>query len=173
MKSSKNEARISDHHKPIYTFLKSTYIKGKPKFVYYRCFKHFNKELFKKNRSENLKNIGNLFEVFCEAFTNTLDCYASLKKKKIRSNHNKFMTKKLRKEVMRRYCLRNKYNKNYTCENCSSYKKQNNICTSILRDGSRTAAKSKMERFNYYHRALHLGCCSSSRSASDSEENKN
>ena len=46
------------------------------------------------------------------------------------------------------------------------------------RGGSRAAATSKMERFviivngwkleavNYYHKALHLGCCSSPRSAS-------
>ena len=100
MKSSTNETRISDHHKLIYAFLKSTYAKGKPKFVYYRCFKNFNKELFKKNLSENLKNIGNSLEVFYDTFTTNLDCYAPLKKNKIRSNHNKFMTKKLLKEVM-------------------------------------------------------------------------
>ena len=46
----------------------------------------------------------------------------------------------------------------------------------IIRSGSRTAVTSKMERFviivngqavDYYHKALHLVCCSSSRSASD------
>ena len=54
------------------------------------------------------------------------------------------------------------------------------LCISLnatLRGGSRTTATSKMERFviivrlpavNYYHKALHLGCCSSPRSASDS-----
>ena len=46
MKSSTNETGISDPHKLIYTFLKSTYAKGKPKFVYYRCFNNFKKELF-------------------------------------------------------------------------------------------------------------------------------
>ena len=56
------------------------------------------------------------------------------------------------------------------------------FCWSVFnknaRGGSRTAAISKMERFviivngfqlpavNYYHKALHLGCCSSPRSAS-------
>ena len=40
------------------------------------------------------------------------------------------------------------------------------------RDGSRTTAASKMERFaiiavNHYHKALHLGCCSSPRFASE------
>ena len=65
---------MSGHHKLIYTFLNSTYAKRKPKFVYYRCFKNFNKELFKKNLSENLNNIGGSFEVFYNTFTNTLDC---------------------------------------------------------------------------------------------------
>ena len=41
----------------------------------------------------------------------------------------------------------------------------------IIRGGSRAAATFKMERFmiivNYYHKVLHLGCCSSPRSASD------
>ena len=82
MKSSTNKTRISDHPILIYTFLKSTYAKGKPKFIYYRCFKNFNKELFKKNISENLKNICNSFEFFYFTFTNTLDCYVPLKKKK-------------------------------------------------------------------------------------------
>ena len=40
-----------------------------------------------------------------------------------------------------------------------------------LRGGSRTAATSKMELFviivNYYHKVLHLGCCSSPISASE------
>ena len=111
MKSPTNETWISDHHKLIYTFLKSTYAKEKPKFVYYRCLKNFNRELLKKNLSENLKSIGNSFEVFYDTFTNTLDCYVPLKKKKIRFNHNKFMTKKLRKEVMTRSRLSNTYNK--------------------------------------------------------------
>ena len=133
MKSSTSETVISDDHKTTYTFLKSTYDKGKPKFVYYRCFKNFNKELSKKNFSENLKNTGNSFEVFYGTFTNTLDCYTSVKKKKNLSNHNKLMTEKLRKEVMTRSYLRNKYNKNRTYENWSNYKKQRNICTNILK----------------------------------------
>ena len=141
MKSSTNETGISDPHKLIYTFLKSTYAKGKPKFVYYRCFNIFKKELFKKNLSENLRNIGNSFEVFYDTFPNTLDCYAPLKKKKICSNHNKFMMKKLRKEVMTRSRLRNKYNKNRTYENWSNYKKQCNVYTSILK-------KTKSDYFN-------------------------
>ena len=68
-KSSTNETAMSDYRKP--------------KFVYYRCFKSFNKELSKKNISKNFKNIDNSFEVYCDTFTNSLHCYAPSKKKKI------------------------------------------------------------------------------------------
>ena len=44
-----------------------------------------------------------------------------------------------------------------------------------IRGGSRTAATSKMECFvitvNYYHKVLHLGCCSSPRSDSEHDWN--
>ena len=51
------------------------------------------------------------------------------------------MTKKLRKQVMTRSTLRNKYNENHTYENWSDYKKQCNICTNILK-------KTKTAYFN-------------------------
>ena len=50
------------------------------------------------------------------------------------SNHSTFMTKKLRKEVMTRTRMRNKYNKNCTYENWSNCKKPRNICTNIKTD---------------------------------------
>ena len=68
--------------------------------------------------------------MFYDTFTNALDCYAPLKKKRNRSNHNKFTTKKLRKEVMVRSRFRNKYNK---IAHWSRYKKQSNIFTNILK----------------------------------------
>ena len=82
--------------------------------------------------------------MFYDTFTDTLDCHVPLKKKKIRSNQNKFMTEKLRKKVMTRSPLRNKYNKDRTYENWSNYKKQCNICTNILK-------KRKTDYFNNVH----------------------
>ena len=43
------------------------------------------------------------------------------------------MTKKLRKEVMTRSRLHNKYSENRTSDRWSNYKKQRNICTNILK----------------------------------------
>ena len=61
---------------------------------------------------------------------------------------------------------------------CTFLKKKNTYSVMFYvvierKGGSRTATTSKMERFllivngfNYYHKALHFGCCSSPRSAS-------
>ena len=48
--------------------------------------KTLTKNYLRKSLSENLKNMGNSFEVIYDTFRNTLDCYATLKKKKNRSN---------------------------------------------------------------------------------------
>ena len=55
--------------------------------------------------------------------------------------------------------------------NCISFTMQMLNKSDTVRGGSRAATTSKMERLeavNYYHKVLHLGCCSSPRSASDS-----
>ena len=63
-----------------------------------------------------------------------------------------------------------------------NWKKKENTFDVGSRGGSRTAATSKMELFviivngfqleavNYYHKELHLGCCSSPRSASGQDD---
>ena len=57
----------------------------------------------------------------------------------------------------------------YECEPISRLLTKENLV--IARGESRAAATSKMECFviivNGYHKVLHLGCCSSPRSASD------
>ena len=40
------ETSLSDHHKPIYTFLKSCFERLKPKIVYYRNYEKFNEANF-------------------------------------------------------------------------------------------------------------------------------
>ena len=52
----------------------------------------------------------------------------------------RIMTKILRKAIMRRSFLKNKYYKNGTDESKSSYKKQNNYCSRLY----------KKEKKNYY-----------------------
>ena len=68
----------------------------------------------------------------------TLNEHAPLKKKKIRYNHQVFMSKTLRKAIMKRSKLRNTFNKKRSSENSRSYKRQCNICYDILKPTKKT-----------------------------------
>ena len=56
-----------------------------------------------------------------------MNAHAPIKRKLIRANHVPDMTKALRKAIMKRSELENKYVKNKTNENLKSYKKQRNF----------------------------------------------
>ena len=65
------------------------------------------------------------YKPFEDVFLSVLEKHVPLKKKTIKTNHTPYMTKILRKAIMRRSFLKNKYyNKNGTDESKSSYKKQ-------------------------------------------------
>ena len=76
-------------------------------------------------------------DTFVNIFMTLLNKHAPIKFKYIRANNNLFMTKELRKAIMQRSKLRNKLNKFRTPEANSAYKKQRNICTSLLRKTKR------------------------------------
>ena len=59
--------------------------------------------------------------------------HAPLRIKYVRANECPFMTKDLRRAIMLRSKLRNKLNKNKTLETNLAYKRQRNLCTSLLR----------------------------------------
>ena len=66
------------------------------------------------------------FESFHLAFKTTLDRFAPLKRKVVRNNNQPFMTKTLRKAIMERSKLRNKFNKERKAKN---YCKQQRLQT--------------------------------------------
>ena len=70
-----------------------------------------------------------------------LNKHAPVKQKFVRGNDGLFMTKKLRKAIMIRSRLKNNYHKYKTEISFQLYKKQRNICTSLLR-------KTKADYFN-------------------------
>ena len=67
--------------------------------------------------------------------------HAPVKKKILRHNNNAFMTKELRKEVILRSKLKNKFNNEKNHMNWCNYKRQRNHCLRILR-------KTKKEYFD-------------------------
>ena len=53
MKTLTFETGVSDHHKLIGTMLRSTFAKGKPKTMFYRCYETFTIKSLKKNYKNN------------------------------------------------------------------------------------------------------------------------
>ena len=55
----------------------------------------------------------------------------------LRANHVPYMTKRLRKAIMKRSELENKYLKNRTNENLKYYEKQRNFCSKLYKKGTK------------------------------------
>ena len=71
----------------------------------------------------------------------TLNLYAPIKKKMIRGNSPPYMTKVLRKAIMKRSYLANKYYKNRSSDEETTYKKHTNFVSRLY----------KRERKAYYN----------------------
>ena len=75
----------------------------------------------------------NLLKSFCQYLTSMLQ----KKQKFIRANKSNFVTKSLRKAIMKRSKLPNEYLRERANEAKSLYNKQRNFCVSILRKNKR------------------------------------
>ena len=133
MNTAAFETDVSDHHKLIGTMLRSTFAKGKPKKIFYRCYKNFDNEKFEEELKKHLSLVLD-FESFHLAFKTTLDQFAPLKQKLVRNNNQPCMTKSLRKAFMKSSKLKNKFNKERNAKNWSSYKQQRNYCSNFLKE---------------------------------------
>ena len=107
-----------------------------PKIIKYRNYKNFDEEkfrcLFKKSLNDfNTDDI--IVDIFKMTFLNVLNMLPSLKKKYLRANHSRFINKEFNKAIMQRSMLRNAYLKDKTRAARIAYKKQRNVCVSILR----------------------------------------
>ena len=107
MKTLTFETGVSDHYKLIVTMLRSTFAKGKPKKIFYRCYR--NNKKFKEELQKQLLSVSDI-ESFQFAFKFILNQFAPLKQKLIHNNNQPFMAKNLRKAIMKRSKLRNKFN---------------------------------------------------------------
>ena len=123
---------LSDFHKMILTVFKTTFQKIQPREIVYRNFKHFNFNNFKNDIRTKMQCVDN-YASFEEVFLTVLNSHAPLKKKVIRANHVPYMTKALRKAIMKRSELENKYLRYSTFENMNKYKKQKNFCSKLYK----------------------------------------
>ena len=126
------ETGLSDHHKGIFTVIKTFIKKLQPNIINYRCYKNFSMEEFRRELITSLDNFrGGILKY--DIFMTILNIHAPQKKKVVRGNNAPFMTKTLTKAIMHRSKFKNKFNNNPTTENNSLYKKQRNFCVNLLR----------------------------------------
>ena len=130
MKSQTLMTGISDFHALTLTITRNIFCKGNPKTNFYRNFKNFDSEMFESELSYSLQSFQSLdYTRFSNVFLLSLSKYAAIKKKILRANLSPFMTKTLRKAIMLRSQLKNKFIKSRNNEDWSNYKKQRNFCT--------------------------------------------
>ena len=99
---------LSDYHKMVLTVLKNKFVKQKPKELEYRCYKSLDRGVFRVELKNSLANV-RMMEEFDKAYLKVLNKHISLKKKTVRTNQAPYMTKVLRKAIMRRSALKAKY----------------------------------------------------------------
>ena len=98
-------------------YLLVSYPLSYPWNILYRYYKIFDEKKFEDQLRSQLVSIKTVYySQFHEIFLKTLDAIAQIKKKILCFNRNPFMSKALRKAIMVRSKLKNKYNKNRTEE---------------------------------------------------------
>ena len=125
---------LSDCHKMIVTVMKTTCPKMDPEVIIYRCYKKFSEDGFRSDLKIKLgeKKV-ETYETFENIFLEVLDKHAPPKKKILRGNHKPYMTKVLRKAIMRRTALENRYYTSKTVETRKAYKKQKNYTDKLMK----------------------------------------
>ena len=126
--------------KLVSTISKSGSYKCTLRIKIYRSYQSYKSILIILNHFESILNqkrinLSSTTHNDCErkTFLSLFNKHAFLKKKILRHNNVFFMTKELRKEIMKRSKLKNKYDKSRNYRNWFFYKKQRSHCLTLLR----------------------------------------
>ena len=106
----------------IITVLNTTFKKARPKVTFYRCYKHFDRFVFRNHLRDDLANCRN-YSQYKKRFLEVSNTHAPLKKV-VRANEASYMTKTLGKSIATRSRLENQYHKNKSGESLRDYRKQ-------------------------------------------------
>ena len=140
------ETGLSDFHCMIATVVKGGFIKRGPKIINYRDYRKFDIDSFRKDLKDRLIRQSQQalisYDIFDAIVLSVLNKHAPVKQKSVRANEGPFMTKALRKAIMNRTHLRNRYNKDRTDENKTAFKKQRHLCVKLLREAKREYYKN-------------------------------
>ena len=100
---------LSGFHKMVITVINVSFKKHSPIGRHYKDYKYFDQTKFKNNLNEKLNEGISNYESFEFTFTEVQNKYVPLKKKLLTANHAPYITKTLRKAIMRRSQLETKY----------------------------------------------------------------
>ena len=106
------ETGLSDFHKLTFTVPKQHFPKQKPRVVIHRQYKSFCNDYFRIELENTLLkyDFNNIdYDNFIKTFLTVLDKHAPIKKKYLRANLANFVTKQLRKAIMKRSKSRNDF----------------------------------------------------------------
>ena len=109
------ETGLSDHHRLIYTMVKTQYTKPPPIEIVYRNYNNFKESSFLTDLHYFLKYGINFYHNFEKIFVDVLNKHAPRKTKFLRDNHKPHLTKELRKAITKRteFCKKNKVSRRY------------------------------------------------------------
>ena len=121
--------------KALFDFHKITIsvMKNSPIERHYRDYKYFDRTKSKNNLRKKLSEGISNYESFETTFTEVLNKHAPLKKKLLRANHAPYITKTLRKAIMRRSQLETKHLKIKTKTDQKLKKSKKNICSKLYK----------------------------------------
>ena len=134
--------------------------------VNYRDYQNFrNNEFRAELDNEMLKHdMGNMeYQHFLNIFIEILNKHAPMKQKYLRANQVRFMTKDLLIAIMKRSRLRNKFLRERADIFREEYKKQRNLCVSLLKKAKKNHfanldIKSVTDNKNFWHTVMPLFC---------------
>ena len=99
-------AGLSDFHKLVLSVFKLHFSKAKAKEISYRNFRGFKENNFNRDLQNRLSAQSvEEYAPFEKVFLDVLNKHAPLKKKVVRANHAPYITKTLRKAIMKRSYL--------------------------------------------------------------------
>ena len=127
---------LFDFHKMVIAVMKMSFKKYSPIERHYRDYK------FKNNLNEKLNEGISNYESFETTFTEVLNKHPPLKKKLLRTNHAPYITKTLRKAIMRRSQVETKYLESKTQTGFKLYKKHKNFSSKLYKRERRKYCES-------------------------------
>ena len=123
---------LSDFHKLTFTILKKHFPKQEPSVVIQWQYKNFRNDYFRIVLENALLKYDFSYDNFIKTFLTVSEKHALIKKKYLRANHPDFVTKQLRKAIMKKSKLRNDFLKDRNDASQSAYRKQRNLCVTLL-----------------------------------------